>query len=179
MPEIELRPVVVEDIPHLLTIEHEYSTSYVWQMDIALEEGQMGINFRQVRLPRTVRVEYPRSTRQLTDINREQDGMLVAVFEGEIVGYCNLKLGIAPATTWVPDLAVRRKVRRQGIASAILLAAQDWARQHDSNRIVLEMQPKNYPAYCLSQKLGFDFCGYNDRYYANRDIALFFGKFIR
>jgi ribosomal protein S18 acetylase RimI-like enzyme len=45
--------------------------------------------------------------------------------------------------------------------------------------MVLEMQPKNYPAIQLAQKLGFDFCGYNDRYYANRDIALFFAKGLR
>jgi hypothetical protein len=41
------------------------------------------------------------------------------------------------------------------------------------------MQPKNYPAICLAQKLGFDLCGYNDRYFANQDIALFFAKNLR
>jgi RimJ/RimL family protein N-acetyltransferase len=48
-----------------------------------------------------------------------------------------------------------------------------------SRRIVLEMQPKNYAAIHLAQKLGFDLCGYNDRYYANHDIALFFAKGVR
>jgi hypothetical protein len=31
----------------------------------------------------------------------------------------------------------------------------------------------------MAQKLGFDLCGYNDRYYPNHDIALFFAKSIR
>jgi GNAT superfamily N-acetyltransferase len=179
MPEIKIRPVVSEDIPHLISLDHDYTSSYVWQMDFVVEEGQMGINFRHVRLPRSVKVDYPRPYKKLAENWDKRDGLLAALFEDEIVGYCCLTLSIAPSTTWVADLAVTKKARRQGIASTLLLAGQEWAREHNSNRIVLEMQPKNFPAYCLSQKLGFDFCGYNDRYYANRDIALFFGKTFR
>jgi ribosomal protein S18 acetylase RimI-like enzyme len=148
-------------------------------MDFNVEEGQMGINFRHVRLPRSIRVDYPRPYKQLAENWENRDGLLAAVLEGEIVGYCCLTLSIVPSTSWVTDLAVSRRVRRQGIASTLLHAVQEWAREHNSNRIVLEMQPKNFPAYCLSQKLGYDFCGYNDRYFANRDIALFFGKTFR
>jgi len=32
------------------------------------------------------------------------------------------------------------------------------------------------PAVRLVQKMGFEFSGYHDRYYANQDIALFFTK---
>jgi hypothetical protein len=45
--------------------------------------------------------------------------------------------------------------------------------------MVLEMQPKNHAAISMAQKLGFDLCGYNDRYYSNRDIALFFSRSVR
>jgi hypothetical protein len=31
----------------------------------------------------------------------------------------------------------------------------------------------------MAQKLGFNFCGYQDPYYTNRDIALFFSKSVR
>jgi ribosomal protein S18 acetylase RimI-like enzyme len=51
--------------------------------------------------------------------------------------------------------------------------------QKNNRRIILEMQPKNYPAIKLTQKLGFELCGYNDHYYANQDIALFFSKWLR
>ena len=72
-----------------------------------------------------------------------------------------------------------RRLRRQGIGSALLLAAEEWGSTHDCRRLVLEMQPKNYPAIQMAQKLGFDFCGYNDRYFAKHDIALFFAKALR
>jgi ribosomal protein S18 acetylase RimI-like enzyme len=87
--------------------------------------------------------------------------------------------GIAPVTAWVTDLVVMRRVRRQGIGSGLVLAGMEWAKQRGLDRIVLEMQPKNYPAICLAYKLGFAFCGYNDRYYVTRDIALFFAKSVR
>jgi hypothetical protein len=50
---------------------------------------------------------------------------------------------------------------------------QEWGENHACRRIVLEMQPKNYPAIHMAQKMGFDLCGYNDLYYTNHDIALF------
>ena len=31
----------------------------------------------------------------------------------------------------------------------------------------------------LAQKLGYDFCGYNDQYYPTQDVALFFGRALR
>jgi RimJ/RimL family protein N-acetyltransferase len=41
------------------------------------------------------------------------------------------------------------------------------------------MQPKNYPAIQLALKLGFELCGFNDRYYANHEIGIFFAKSLR
>jgi ribosomal protein S18 acetylase RimI-like enzyme len=103
----------------------------------------------------------------------------VAVLEGETVGYISLRLNLAPLAAWATDLVVKRRLRRQGIGSALVLAAQEWGAQHGSRNLVLEMQPKNYPAIHMAHKLGFDFCGYNDRYYANHDIGLFFAKSLR
>lgn len=162
-----------------MAIDHTYSSEYVWQMELQAEEKQVGVNFREIRLPRSVRVEYPRPVHTLADDWTRRSSILVAILESDAVGYISLMLDIAPITTWVSDLAVVRRVRRQGIGSALVLAAQEWGEQHSTRRILLEMQPKNYPAIQMSQKLGFSFCGYNDRYYANHDIGLFFAKSLR
>jgi ribosomal protein S18 acetylase RimI-like enzyme len=45
--------------------------------------------------------------------------------------------------------------------------------------MILEMQSKNIPAVHLAMRLGYEFCGYNDHYYSNQDIALFFAQFLR
>ena len=179
MPEIELRPATASDIPDIMNIDHNYTTEYVWQMEIDSDEHQVGVNFRRIHLPRSVRVEYPRPLSDLSNEWTQRSGILVAILEEETVGYISLILGIAPATTWVSDLAVLRRFQRQGIGSTLVLAAQEWGVQNQTRRIVLEMQHKNHAAIQLAKKLGFDFCGYNDRYYANHDIGLFFAKSLR
>jgi GNAT superfamily N-acetyltransferase len=84
-----------------------------------------------------------------------------------------------PITTWVMDLAVRPNLRRQGIGSALMLAALDWTgAQTKSQRLILGMQTKNFPGINMAQKLGLDYCGYIDHFYPNRDIAIFFTKWI-
>ena len=179
MPEIEIRPAISNDIPALMALDHNYTSEYVWQMEIQTQETGVEVNFREVRLPRSVRVEYPRSTAGLADDWTHRSGILIALLEGEPVGYTSLMLDIAPKTTWMTDLVVKRRLRRQGIGSTLVLASQEWGHQHACRHIILEMQPKNYPAIHMTQKLGFDFCGYNDRYYINHDIALFFAKQLR
>jgi GNAT superfamily N-acetyltransferase len=179
MPEIEIRPAIAADIPSLTAIDHSYTSDNVWQMEVNAEEGLIGVSFREIRLPRSVRVDYPRSAKSLADNWTDRHGLLVALLQGEAVGYVSIMLNIAPTTAWSTDLAVVRRFRRQGIGSALVLAAQEWGADHDCRRIILEMQPKNYPAIHMAQKLGFDFSGYNDLFYATHDIGLFFSRALR
>lgn len=179
MPKIEIRPAVSDDIPALIALEHSFVSDYVWQMDLHRDENKTNIIFRQVKLPRSVNVKYPRNPQALADEWTDRDGVLVASTDTQIVGYACMMNNMAPKSTWVTDLVVLRRQRRQGIGTALVLAAQEWAIQKNNRRIIIEMQPKNYPAISLAQKLGYDLCGYNDHYYINQDIALFFSKWLR
>jgi len=179
MPEIEIRPATVDDIPTLTGLDHNYASDYVWQMEIQRDEHQVGVIFREARLPRSVQVIYPRNPKALIEEWDKRSGILVASMDAVIVAYACLAQNTTPQTTWITDLVVMRRLRRQGIGTALILAAQEWALQKQSRRIILEMQPKNYPAICLANKLGFELCGYNDHYYTNNDIALFFSKWLR
>jgi GNAT superfamily N-acetyltransferase len=185
MPEIEIRPPTSAEIPIIVNIDHDYVSDYVWQMEVQQESGQkpsdlrVEIIFRQLKLPRSVRVEYPRLPSELVNDWKDRSCLLVALLKGEVVGYTSMMLTIAPHTSWMTDLVIIRKLRRQGIGSALVLAGQDWSKHKRCFRMVIEMQPKNYPAICLAQKLGYDLCGYNDHYFHNQDIALFFSKSLR
>ena len=179
MPEIEIRPATREDIPYIVSIDHAYQSNYVWQMDFLTEESQLSINFREVRLPRPVIVEYPRQPNRLSVEWDERAVVLVGILAGEIVAYLSISEDVAPTTAWVTDLAVNPNCRRQGIASALVLAAQEYSTRRRNRRMVLEMQSKNHAAIRLVKKLGYEFCGYNDHYYENQDIALFFAQALR
>ncbi len=98
MPQINIRPAVAADIPLLVELDHDYVTDYVWQMDVQRpEEGQINIGFRQVRLPRSARVEYPRPVRALRENWQSRSGLLVARLQDQVVGYISLSKEIAPA----------------------------------------------------------------------------------
>jgi ribosomal protein S18 acetylase RimI-like enzyme len=79
---------------------------------------------------------------------------------------------------WISNLVIEQRYRRQGLGSKLLKAAIQWAVERDIRQITLEAQTKNYPAISFAQKHGFQFCGYNERYYPNGDIALFFSRYL-
>jgi ribosomal protein S18 acetylase RimI-like enzyme len=180
MPEIEIRPAGVNDLSYLVQIEHSYQSLYAWQMDRMIEEGQIVINFRQTRLPRPVRVEYAGSHPLVNQENWSRYQAVLVATMGKIpVGYIGLSDQFIPKTLWVTDCVVRDDQRRQGIGTALILAAQEWGSEHGFRKTILEMQSKNHPAIQLARKLGYEFCGYNDHYFTNQDIALFFSRALR
>ncbi len=179
MPEIEIRPANLPDMNPLMQIDHSYQTAYVWQMDRVIEKGMISIYFRESRLPRPVRVEYPNPPEKIASDFAQKGALLAALMEGVPVGYIQIRENQSTSTAWIYNLAVVEELRRKGIGSALLMAGQNWAGQRDLRRMVLEMQSKNYPAIQLANKLGYEFSGYNDHYFENRDIALFFSCFLR
>ncbi|RLD01486.1 MAG: hypothetical protein DRI46_03840 [Chloroflexi bacterium] len=178
MVEINIRSAISTDIPKMITLDHNYATTHVWQMTLDLTEVQTQVSFREVRLPREVHVNYPRIVRALADDWTKRDALLLAEEGEQIRGYISLRLGLAPASAWVEDLAVDRLQRRNGVGTALVMAAQDWCARKGLHRVTLEMQPKNYPAIQFAHKLGFEFSGYNDQFYRDQEIAIFFSSYI-
>ena len=177
MDSFEIRPAASSDLPSLMGIDHSISSDYVWQLDLRSDANQVTASFREVRLPRSVDVAYPRDPSALGDEWTKRDAVLVAL-QGEIpVGYiCAVQ---ASAVTWITDLAVAQGVRRRGAASSLLTAVQAWALERSVRRIILETQSKNHPCIRLAQKFGYEFCGYNDQYYSTQDVTLFFGRALK
>jgi len=181
MAPIQVRPATLEDLPRLAAFDHGYSTDYVWQMDLRDDPnaGQLEVTFRPVRLPRPMRVSASRTAEQLSAGWERRTCFLVAEQDGQVKGYLNSTLAPAPETAWITDCVVERRFRRAGVASVLLAAAAQWARSNHLKRLIVEMQSKNYPAITFAQKHGLSFCGYNDLYYANQDVALFFGMALK
>jgi ribosomal protein S18 acetylase RimI-like enzyme len=160
-------------------IDHSISSESVWQLELRRETGQVTAAFREVRLPRSISVAYPHNPFALADDWMKKSMIYTALIGQEPVGYIGLFERGAASVVSVTDLAVNVARRRQGVGSALLEAVQDWAAGRSHRRIILEMQSKNLPSIRLAQKFGYEFCGYNDHYYLNQDVALFFGKSLK
>jgi ribosomal protein S18 acetylase RimI-like enzyme len=175
----EIRPAVATDIPRLMALDHTSLSDYVWQLDLRREAGQATASFREVRLPRAVEVAYPRNPFSLADDWTRRDLNLVASDSRSLVGYLSTREDKTSGVAWITDLVVDAGWRRKGAASALLSAAQAGASERGVRRLILEMQSKNQNGIRLAQKFGYEFCGYNDRYYATQDVALFFARAIK
>jgi GNAT superfamily N-acetyltransferase len=179
MPQVQVRPAQSADLTTLTALDHSYSTENVWQMETREEGEAVYVTFRNVRLPRSVRASPPRDPRLLVEAWGSRVCFLVAEEGGVLKGYLNLTLAPVAGVGWIADLGVERRFRRTGVGTVLLAGALQWARQNQLQRVVLETQSKNYPAICFAQKHGLVYCGYNDRYYPNQDVAVFFGANLK
>jgi ribosomal protein S18 acetylase RimI-like enzyme len=178
MAEIEIRPAVSSDISSLALLDHSCETTHVWQMDNTNEQSQIEIRFREMRLPRTLRLEYPKTLGVLADTWTHHSLFLVARMNDKLVGYLILDISFETSIGRITDLVVDGSVRRQRIATGLLVSTRDWLKTRGINRMMIEVQAKNHPAIAMARKFKMDFCGYIDNYYSNHDIAFFYASII-
>jgi GNAT superfamily N-acetyltransferase len=175
MPELEIRTTISTDLARLAALDHSVQTDYVWQLALNREPAQVEVNLHEVRLPRAVRVEHPRPAKELPDTWHLRP-MLSAMIGLEAVAYIRFTDAIVPNAVWITDVVVGRPLRRQGLGRKLIAAAETWGLARGLKRSIIESQSKNQPAIRMILKLGYEFCGYNDQYYATRDVALFFAR---
>jgi len=179
MPETQVRPTVAADLPRLMGFDHSITSESVWQLELRRDAGQSTAIFREVRLPRSISIAYPRNPFALADEWTKRSMMYTALLDQDPAGYISLIERGMDSVVYVTDLVVHSAYRRRGLAGALLSAAQEWAVSRAHRRLIVEMQSKNLPAIRLVQKFGYDFCGYNDQYYLTQDVVLFFGKSLK
>ena len=172
-------PAELADLNFCYQMNAAYSTDYVWQMQTRQAERRTDIRFDTVRLPRPMQVEYPRSMDELVD-HWNLDACFLVVHNGddEVIGFVDAHPQLEQGLLWIFNLVVDKNHRQQGIGTLLLKSARRWAVQHQLHKIMMEVQTKNHPAISFAQKHGFQFCGFNERYYPNGDIALFFYQAI-
>ncbi|MBN1314913.1 MAG: GNAT family N-acetyltransferase [Anaerolineales bacterium] len=173
---MQIRPAVPADLKQCTGLDHDFSTTRVWQMNRREDPGRglVTIDLNSVRLPRPMRVQYPRDPNRLWEDWRNWDNFLVACEDGYIKGYLGLFAHAAQGRVWIRDLIIDRPFRRRGIGTELLKKALEWTRERELDQVSIEMQSKNFPAIHFCQMHGFHFCGFDENYYQNQDIALFF-----
>ncbi|MGC9334496.1 MAG: GNAT family N-acetyltransferase [Anaerolineae bacterium] len=174
-----VRPAEPKDLAPCGALDHSSITDRVWQMENRVQSSAQTVAFRTVRLPREIKVSYPRQGDDLMAGWHRRDVFLVAEMDGQVCGYVALTIEPEHGLAWVGDLVVDRPRRRSGIGTALLKAAAQWGCKHDLVRLTVEVQTKNYPAIQFCKASGLNFSGYNDQYWATEDIAVFFTGRLR
>jgi len=178
---ILIRDALPDDIPTCLALDLSYETERVWQMTFQPETGNRGILFRTERLPRPMTVPYLADERRLRLCISKKHCFVVALTKSDnrLVGYLTMRAMPTHKIALIQDIAVGEIYRRQGVGLRLLNVARRWAMEHELIQLQVETQTKNYPAIQFLQKNGLNFCGFNDQYFLNGDIAVFFGQALK
>ncbi len=162
-----------------LGIDAGYETDIAWQMDEYQQSGERHITFREIRLPRTLRIQPMEPDDGHLKSWQRRDSFWVAVEQREIISYLGLVIDQARYQAHIAELVVEPNYRRNGVASAMLLRATEWCLRQRIHQLVLTCPLKAYPAVAFAQHHRFAFCGFQDAYWPGQEVALFFRQRIR
>jgi ribosomal protein S18 acetylase RimI-like enzyme len=147
----------LRDLAACLALDGSYDTDFVRQVTQIEEDDQVVTRFRVAALPRTMHVAYPSWGEALLAHQERGDLILVAAEAAEVRGYINVETQADQGLAWLHHLVIAPPFRRQGLAQMMTL-----------------VQSKNHPAIKFLERNRFAFCGYNERFYRNKDIGLYF-----
>lgn len=91
--------------------------------------------------------------------------------DGRVVGVVGCE--VEDGSCHLVDLAVDPETRRQGVASALLTTAVDWAKRANAPEVWVDALAQFSAAAALFTRLGFRECGLLHRHQWNEDVRLF------
>lgn len=178
-----IRDGIAADIAPLLALDHTTHAERVWQMTLLHDGKQRQFTFRDERLPREVEITHHADEARLRLALSDEVCFLVVAGkgedEGEYLAYLTMRIDAIHDNALVQDVVVGREYRRGGIGTRLLAIARQWAKENAAKRLLAEVPTQNYAAIQFCQRNGLGFCGFNDQYFSNQDIALFFGQSLR
>jgi len=150
---IEVRDATLEDVPAILDLHARVAAEGKWiGTEAPIDAERYGKVF-------------------VHTIEDDQSHFLVAVDDGIVVG----NLGLHPTVTGVIGIgmSVDSNHRGQGVGTALMNAAIDWARgRNDVHKLELEVWPHNAAGLALYRKTGFEFEGRRPRQYRRNNGEL-------
>ena len=177
-----IRDGIEADIDDCLSIDHTYTTDYVWQVQIERDDpNYYQMTFRTERLPRTLEASYTPAPERIKLALPDNHCFLVAAERdgSSVLGYCVMSQEQTHRLAIIHDLVIDRTYRRSRIGSKLLSIARRWATHHQLQRLLIEVHTRNHPAIVFCQASGFTFFVYNERYSDQQEIAIFFGQNLR
>ncbi|MBI5034162.1 MAG: GNAT family N-acetyltransferase [Chloroflexi bacterium] len=175
---MEIRLATLADLNACLLLDDSFETDYVWQVDERRDAHSISSVFRLTRLPRTMKVTGVISRDGVSEKYRKGSNLWV-YDNGGVCGFIAASVEEWNQSANISHVAVARVQRRKKIGTQLMQTVLEWARLKKLSIVLADAPTKAYPAIAFYQKHGFSFCGFSDRLYPNRDIAMLFALKLR
>jgi GNAT superfamily N-acetyltransferase len=176
---LRIRSTRSDDWERCLALDASYETDIAWQMEETRRQNVWSVRFREVRLPRTQRIQPVVAAKDRLLAWERCDGFWVAAERTRIRGYIGVRLEAQSQQARIVDLVVDVPFRRRGIGAELLEKAISWALRKSMTQILLECRLKAQPSIAFAQKHGFTMCGFQDSYWPAQEVGLFLRKRLR
>ncbi len=164
------------DIDQCLALDTSFHTEHVWQMTIREEAETTHIALRKQRLPRPLDNHHYIDKQRLKHALQHKHCFIVLedTTSKKLLGFMSMRIDNAYNFAYLQDIVIDEPYRHQRLGSRLINIATLWANEHSLKRIMFEVPTVNYPAIEFVKSHGFVYCGFNDQYLPNQDIALFY-----
>ena len=176
---IYIRRPTLHDLNDCMQLNANYLTMRVWQMNQHIDPERIEISFSLVHLPRTMTILVPPAEENLLKCWQRGDCLLSARQQKNIVGFLHMIPDVQRRVAYIHRHVVEPNYRKQGIGSALLEQALQWARDHKLNSVSVTLSTKNHPASVFYLARGFVFSGFTEQFHGNQELRLQFTRSVR
>ena len=179
MAEIEIGVAELEEYPQIAAMDLSFESDYVWKTQTLEEYESFESSFQRIRLPKTIRVSFQAySSANLETLIRNRE-ILSVRYDDRVIGYVRLERDETVNRLMLKTGGIMPEYRNKGVGSVLLDQVTEIARHNSLRSIVCMVQAKNDPAIHFLLSHGFVFCGYQEFFFRNMEIGLFFSKNVR
>jgi RimJ/RimL family protein N-acetyltransferase len=171
-----IRPVTMADVAFINDIDATVETAHYLHVDRAGEGLARSWRLEQRPLrERTIR-SFPMGDDAHFILKQIASGAdeglsLVAEHDEQLVALVLAQTDVTRNALRLIDLRVDYDFRRQGLATALLFAAINHAREQSLRAVAAETLSDNQPAAAMLAKNGFELAGVDDRRNSNHDLV--------
>lgn len=179
MAEIEIGAATLDEFAQIAQMDLSFESDYVWKTQMLEGLGSFEASFQRIRLPKTIRVSFQAyCTVNLDNLIRERS-ILSVRYEDKVIGYMRMEQDETVNRLILKSGGVMPEYRNKGVGSVLLERITEIARHNNIRSLICMVQAKNDPAIHFLMARGFVFCGYQEFFFRNMEIGLFFSKNIR
>ena len=179
MADIEIGTATLDEMPQIAQMDLSFESDYVWKTQMLEGFDTFESSFQRIRLPKTIRVSFQAYSAANLETLIRQNSIISVRYEDQLIGYVRLERDETVNRLVLKTGGIMPEYRNKGVGTVVLDRVCEIAKINKIRSVVCMVQAKNDPAIHFLLARGFVFCGYQEFFFRNMEIGMFFSKNIR